>query len=165
MKPLHDMVNRPQNVRTLDEVEFKNTYITHLNSAEQLMNNLMVLNRADPAQDPTDRQKDEAEQLIRDYRGLHLDIRSKLKAITKLNLNKVSTKLLEAKDMQLVIPGTYEPNKRLTQIKSIAPEIDILSSKQKPRKILINGSDGVRYQFLLKGSTALFPPVIYDQLP
>ena len=75
----------------------------------------------------------------------------KLKAINKLNLNKVSTKLLEATNMQLVIPGTYEPNKKLSIINSIAPEIDILASKQKPRKIKIIGDDGKAYQFLLKG--------------
>ena len=40
-------------------------------------------------------------------------------------------------------------------IQFFEPEIAIISSKQKPRKIFINGSDGFRYQFLLKGKEDL----------
>ena len=84
--------------------------------------------------------------------------------MTKLDLKKVaffsklfiifiqvSTKLLEVKDMELAIPGTYQPGMDLVRIHSVASEIEILKSKQKPRKIFINGSDGQRHQFLLKG--------------
>ena len=53
--------------------------------------------------------------------------------------------------MELAIPGTYQPGMDLVRIHSVASEIEILKSKQKPRKIFINGSDGQRHQFLLKG--------------
>ena len=51
--------------------------------------------------------------------------------------------------------GSYEPNKHQVYIQFFEPEIAIISSKQKPRKIFINGSDGFRYQFLLKGKEDL----------
>lgn len=36
-------------------------------------------------------------------------------------------------------------------IASFAPQLGIITSKQRPRKLTIHGSDGVEYAFLLKG--------------
>ena len=114
--------------------------------------------------EPSNGEYEDGENIVRLYMDLKSQIQMKLPRITKLNLNKVSTKLLEAKDLQLAIPGSYEPNMPMTKIKSIAPEIDILTSKQKPRKIVINGSDGVRYQYLLKGTYGTMLQFLYYNL-
>jgi serine/threonine-protein kinase mTOR len=49
------------------------------------------------------------------------------------------------------LKGTYEPNKPLIRIKAFNANIQVISSKQRPRKISIFGSNGFEYVFLLKG--------------
>ena len=62
-----------------------------------------------------------------------------------------SPKLLKARDLQLAVPGTYKPGKEVVQISSFVPTLDIIPSKQHPRKLAMSGSDGIMYRFLLKG--------------
>lgn len=53
--------------------------------------------------------------------------------------------------MELAVPGTYEPHKPPITIRSVQSHIAVITSKQRPRKISITGSDGAEYVFLLKG--------------
>ena len=39
----------------------------------------------------------------------------------------------------------------MVTIKSFAPQLTVMTSKQRPRKLTIHGSDGEDYAFLLKG--------------
>lgn len=39
----------------------------------------------------------------------------------------------------------------MVTIASFAPQLVVITSKQRPRKLTINGSDGEDYAFLLKG--------------
>ena len=55
------------------------------------------------------------------------------------------------RDLELAVPGTYEPNKPPITIRSVQSHIVVITSKQRPRKISITGSDGFEYVFLLKG--------------
>jgi FKBP12-rapamycin complex-associated protein len=59
--------------------------------------------------------------------------------------------LLNAKDLQLAVPGTYKAHADVVQIGSFDASMDVIVSKQRPRKMTIMGSDGVSYPFLLKG--------------
>jgi len=68
-----------------------------------------------------------------------------------LELHQVSPKLLTAKDLEVAIPGTYRANKPLVTVKSFHPQLQVIPSKQRPRKLTITGSDGYDYMFLLKG--------------
>ena len=47
--------------------------------------------------------------------------------------------------------GTYQSGRPITRIAKFSPSFDVLSSKQRPRKLQISGSDGSEYPFLLKG--------------
>lgn len=49
------------------------------------------------------------------------------------------------------MPGLYQPNKPVVRIQGFHNELAVLQSKQRPRKLLIYGSDGKEYTFLLKG--------------
>jgi serine/threonine-protein kinase mTOR len=69
----------------------------------------------------------------------------------KLHLKNVSPQLLAVKDLNLAVPGTYSANSSLIRIKSFHPVLKVITSKQQPRKLVINGSDGIEYPFLLKG--------------
>lgn len=48
------------------------------------------------------------------------------------------------------MPGTYIVGEELVTIASFAPQLHVITSKQRPRKLTIHGSDGADYMFLLK---------------
>eukprot|EP01105_Mastigella_eilhardi_P021948 TRINITY_DN5365_c0_g1_i1.p1 TRINITY_DN5365_c0_g1~~TRINITY_DN5365_c0_g1_i1.p1 ORF type:complete len:2426 (-),score=601.66 TRINITY_DN5365_c0_g1_i1:7080-14204(-) len=78
-------------------------------------------------------------------------IGKQLTQLTTLELQNVSPKLLEAHDLKLAVPGTYRSNGPVIQIARVAPNLSIISSKQRPRKLTIIGSNQEEYKFLLKG--------------
>lgn len=52
--------------------------------------------------------------------------------------------------LELAVPGTYIAGEPLVTIAAFAPQLHVISSKQRPRKLTIHGSDGAEYMFLLK---------------
>ena len=93
-----------------------------------------------------------------------------------LELSHVSPRLLEASDLELAVPGTYQAREiareiarlprsarqrthgvprqagaPVVSIRSFARSMTVISSKQRPRKLVIRGSDGTDHLFLLKG--------------
>ncbi len=65
----------------------------------------------------------------------------------------VSPNLLEARDLELAVPGTYEAHTdEVVKIAYLAPSLSVITSKQRPRKLSMFGSDGKEYTFLLKGT-------------
>ena len=71
--------------------------------------------------------------------------------MTSLELQYVSPKLLKCRDLELAMPGTYEPDKPITRIKNISTTLNVITSKQRPRKLTITGSNGAEFMFVLKG--------------
>ncbi|CAA6660213.1 unnamed protein product [Spirodela intermedia] len=78
-------------------------------------------------------------------------IDKQLPSLTTLDLQSVSLKLLNCQDLELAVPGTYRADGTLVTIASFAPQLVVITSKQRPRKLTIHGSDGEEYTFLLKG--------------
>ncbi|EYU37539.1 hypothetical protein ABFS82_02G047600 [Erythranthe guttata] len=78
-------------------------------------------------------------------------IDKQLQTLTTLDLQSVSPELLECRDLKLAVPGTYIADSPVVTITSFAPQLVVITSKQRPRKLTINGSDGNDYAFLLKG--------------
>jgi FKBP12-rapamycin complex-associated protein len=78
-------------------------------------------------------------------------ISKQLPQLTTLELQYVSPKLLECKDLELAVPGTYDPSNETIRIHHVASALHVITSKQRPRKLRIYGSDGKEYMFLLKG--------------
>ncbi|KAG2382353.1 hypothetical protein C9374_005555 [Naegleria lovaniensis] len=75
---------------------------------------------------------------------------------TELDLHTLSPKLLEEHDLELAIPGTYQYTESCTiNIARFSCKLFVMPSKQRPRKVRMFGSDGKRYQFLLKGNEDL----------
>ncbi|RDW62509.1 hypothetical protein BP5796_10811 [Coleophoma crateriformis] len=68
-----------------------------------------------------------------------------------LELGYVSPRLLHARDLELAVPGTYVSGKPIIKILSFDKIFSVISSKQRPRKLKINGSDGLVHNFGLKG--------------
>ncbi|KAL3814338.1 hypothetical protein ACJIZ3_015606 [Penstemon smallii] len=78
-------------------------------------------------------------------------IDKQLQTLTTLDLQSVSPELLECRDLKLAVPGTYKADSPVVTISSFAPQLVVITSKQRPRKLTIHGSDGEDYAFLLKG--------------
>jgi len=94
-------------------------------------------------------------------------IERQLPMLTTLDLQFVSPQLLKAENLELAVPGicrlfpsgditdlfsgTYRSGKPVIRITRFFPKLSVLASKQRPRRLSIMGSNGVEYQFLLKG--------------
>ncbi|PKA52215.1 Serine/threonine-protein kinase TOR [Apostasia shenzhenica] len=78
-------------------------------------------------------------------------IDKQLPSLTTLDLQSVSPELIKCQNLQLAVPGTYHADEPLVTIASFAPQLMVITSKQRPRKLTIHGSDGEDYAFLLKG--------------
>ncbi len=78
-------------------------------------------------------------------------IARQLPQLNNLELAYVSPKLLQARDLDLAVPGTYRSGKPIIRIMSFDSTFSVINSKQRPRKLSLNGSDGVAYAFVLKG--------------
>lgn len=71
--------------------------------------------------------------------------------MTSLELQYVSPKLLRCRNLELAVPGSYTPGQELIKISSIQTNLQVITSKQRPRKLCVRGSNGKEYMFLLKG--------------
>lgn len=85
------------------------------------------------------------------YHSVFRRISRQLVQVTSLDSQFVSPKLLAARDLELAVFGTYVPDKPVISIARFDPIFSIISSKQRPRRFTIRGTDGKEYQYLLKG--------------
>ncbi|XP_041377661.1 serine/threonine-protein kinase mTOR-like isoform X2 [Gigantopelta aegis] len=138
LEPLHAMMERgPQ---TLKETSFNQAYGRDLMEAQEWCRKY---HRSGNIKDLT-----QAWDL---YYHVFRRISKQLPQLTSLELQYVSPKLLKCKDLELAVPGSYEPNHPVVRISHVASSLQVITSKQRPRKLTIFGSDGKEYQFLLKG--------------
>ncbi|GAV00928.1 TOR [Ramazzottius varieornatus] len=78
-------------------------------------------------------------------------ISKQLPLMTSLELQYVSPRLMACRDLELAVPGTYDPGQPVIRIAEVQGQVQVITSKQRPRKICIKGSNGKDYTFLLKG--------------
>ena len=78
-------------------------------------------------------------------------INKQLPSLTTLQLQYVAPALVRAQGLELAVPGTYVAGEPVVTISSFAPQLNVITSKQRPRKLTIHGGDGSDYVFLLKG--------------
>lgn len=70
--------------------------------------------------------------------------------MSSLELKNVSPALVDLKDLELAVPGTYKAQHEVIRISRFHPVLSVFSTKQKPRRLTIYGSDGLDWDFLLK---------------
>jgi len=138
LEPLHAMMERgPQ---TLKETSFQQSYGRELMEAAEWCRkytrsgNMKDLNQAWDL-----------------YYHVFRRISKQLPQLTALELHYVSPKLLMCHDLELAVPGTYDPNKPVVRISKVESALQVITSKQRPRKLCIRGSNGKEFMFLLKG--------------
>jgi serine/threonine-protein kinase mTOR len=85
------------------------------------------------------------------YHRVFRQIAAQLKNFKKLELRHVSPALTNSSNLGLAVPGTYRTRGEVIHIRSFFPSVDIITSKQRPRRMTIVGTDGSEYRFLLKG--------------
>ncbi|CCE63837.1 hypothetical protein TPHA_0F03570 [Tetrapisispora phaffii CBS 4417] len=138
LEPLHEMLRRGP--ETLREISFQNSFGRDLNDAYEWVMNYK-------------RSKDisNLNQAWDIYYNIFRRISRQLPQLQVLELQHVSPKLLAARDLELAVPGTYQAGEPLVRISRFDPVLTVISSKQRPRKVTIKGSDGKDYLYALKG--------------
>ncbi|RLN97572.1 hypothetical protein BBJ28_00010972 [Nothophytophthora sp. Chile5] len=140
LRPLHAMMERGP--ETLREVSFHGAFGRDLREANEWLQRFL-----------SNRQRNESD-LNRAwdlYYHVFRRINKQLPQITTLELQVVSPNLLQARNLQLAVPGTYRAGHAIVKIGSFLPTVAVITSKQRPRRITIVGSNGLEYMFLLKG--------------
>ncbi|KAH7815900.1 Mammalian Target of Rapamycin C (MTOR C) [Monocercomonoides exilis] len=77
--------------------------------------------------------------------------RSEQEQLKEIRLDSYAPALAVASNLSLCIPGTYRVGKDPVMIDSFSASVEVLHSKQHPRRVEMKGSDGCVYPFLLKG--------------
>ncbi|EJF64386.1 atypical/PIKK/FRAP protein kinase [Dichomitus squalens LYAD-421 SS1] len=137
LEPLHDMLENPKTAR---EISFAQVFGRDLHEAREACRRYTIYG-----------EKRDLEKAWEIYYGVFKKIEKQLPQLTTLDLQYVSPELLKARNLELAVPGTYQSGKPVIKIQSFAPKLTVISSKQRPRRLGIKGSDGKDYQFVLKG--------------
>lgn len=69
----------------------------------------------------------------------------------RLSMSDVSPTLDKISESIVTVPGTFEHGRPLVTIQQFHPRVYVMPSKQKPRRLGLDASDGKKYRFLLKG--------------
>jgi len=137
--PLHEMMKKKGAV-TLKEIAFVQAYGRELDEAHEWCLKYQ-----------TSRKEAELHQAWDLYYHVFKRINKQLPSLTTLDVQYVAPALVKAENLELAVPGTYIVGEPLVTIASFAPQLTVITSKQRPRKLSIYGSDGAEYVFLLKG--------------
>jgi FKBP12-rapamycin complex-associated protein len=138
LEPLHSLLEKGP--ETLREISFAQAFGRDLREAREWCH-----------QYENSRDINDLNQAWDLYYQVFRRITRQLPQVTTLDLTYCSPKLLHAKNLDLAIPGTYRSGQPTIRIMSFEPTLDVITSKQRPRKITFIGSDGKAYAFLLKG--------------
>ncbi|KAF4953049.1 hypothetical protein FGADI_6319 [Fusarium gaditjirri] len=138
LEPLHELLERGP--ETLREISFAQAFGRDLKEAQDWCR------QYETSQDVND--LNQAWDL---YYQVFRRISRQLPQVTTLELTYCSPKLLNAKNLDLAVPGTYKSGQPIVRIMSFDTTFSVINSKQRPRKLNVNGSDGKSYAFLLKG--------------
>jgi len=138
LAPLHNTLKVGE-AATTSEAEFIAAYGTDLNGAwDRCLKYRSLSNRRD------------LEAAWDHYHRVYRMISKSLPMLTSLELQDVSPKLFDARDLQLVIPGTYLKSREAVNIHSFNTRMTVINSKRRVRRFGLTGTDGKNYQYLLK---------------
>lgn len=138
LEPLHSLLERGP--ETLREISFAQAFGRDLREAREWCH-----------QYETSHDLNDLNQAWDLYYQVFRRISRQLPQVTTLDLTYCSPKLLNVKNLDLAIPGTYRSGQPHVRIQSFEPTLTVINSKQRPRKITASGTDGNAYPFLLKG--------------
>lgn len=111
LETLHNMMNNPV---TSKEVAFVQTYGRDLHEARECCRRYRRT-----------RQNQDIDSAWEKYYSVFKRITKQLPQMTTLELSYVSPRLMISRDLELAVPGTYEPNKPLIRIKAFNANIQV----------------------------------------
>ncbi|KAF8749146.1 Atypical PIKK FRAP protein kinase, partial [Rhizoctonia solani] len=85
------------------------------------------------------------------YSMVFKKVEKQLQHLTTLDLQYVSPELLRSRNLDIAVPGTYVSGRPVVTIASFGSTLSVITSKQRPRRLTLKGSDGKDYQYVLKG--------------
>ena len=138
LEPLHQMLDAGPD--TLREISFIQSFGRDLQEARDWCNAYK-----------NSRDRGDLSQAWDLYYQVFKRITKQLPQLTNLELQYVSPELKKAANLHLAVPGTYVSGKPVVSIASFDPVANVIQSKQRPRKLGLTGSDGVKYMYVLKG--------------
>ncbi|KAE8191680.1 hypothetical protein CF336_g4763 [Tilletia laevis] len=140
LQPLHDLLEKPP--ETLKEQSFLQVYGRELSDAWSCANRYKRYGEIA-----------DLNQAWNVYYDAFRRIQKQLPVSTtpQLDLQYCSPRLLEVRNLELAVPGTYEVGRPLVTIRQFEQNVIVMTSKQRPRRLKLRGSDGRTYQYLLKG--------------
>ncbi|KAJ3577200.1 hypothetical protein NPX13_g3370 [Xylaria arbuscula] len=138
LNPLHEQLERGP--ETLREISFAQTFGRDLTEAREWCRQYQKNHDINDMNSAWDL-----------YYQVFRRIGRQLPQMTSLELTYCSPKLLNARNLDLAVPGTYRSGAPIVRIMSFEPTFSVINSKQRPRKLNTQGSDGKPYAFLLKG--------------
>lgn len=138
LAPLHDLLDKGP--ETLREISFAQTFGRDLQEAREWCYTYKTTGDVGDLNHAWDL-----------YYQVFRRIARQLPQLTNLELAYVSPRLLHARDLDLAVPGTYQSGRPIIRILSFDSTFNVINSKQRPRKLSLNGSDGTAYAFVLKG--------------
>ncbi len=138
LEPLHALLDR--GAETLREVSFAQAFGHDLAEARSFCNTYRRNNELGDLNQAWDL-----------YYAVFRKIARQLPQLMSLDLKYVSPRLKDAHDLDLAVPGTYQSGKPVLRIVHFDHVLNVIPSKQRPRKMTLKASDGVTYAFVLKG--------------
>jgi len=137
--PLHEALEK-QGPETMQEISFWQNYGCELSEAHEWCKKYMESG-----------QEHELTQAWDLYYHVFRRLNKYLPQLMSLELSNVSPRLLNSRNLELAVPGNYIAGVPVVTISSFASTMQVIASKQRPRKLRIHGSDGRDYAYLLKG--------------
>ncbi|EME28648.1 serine/threonine-protein kinase ATR [Galdieria sulphuraria] len=144
LEPLHEMIDN--GAETIAEMEFLRDFGQDLRDAASFCERYKSSGK-----------ESDMNQAWEIYYQVFRKINKQVPQMTSLHLANVSSKLLNVRFLELAVPGTYRSEENsieknsIVRIAAIDPTLQVISSKQRPRRLTMYGSDGKEYTFLLKG--------------
>ena len=138
LEPLHEQLERGP--ETLREISFAQTFGRDLTEAREWCRQFQQSGDVHDLNQAWDLYYQVFRRIVR-----------QLPQVTSLELQYCSPALLNSRDLELAVPGTYRSNQPVVRIVSFDTTFSVINSKQRPRKLSMTGSDGNSYAFLLKG--------------
>eukprot|EP00826_Nyctotherus_ovalis_P038572 TRINITY_DN3621_c0_g1_i10.p1 TRINITY_DN3621_c0_g1~~TRINITY_DN3621_c0_g1_i10.p1 ORF type:complete len:740 (-),score=270.65 TRINITY_DN3621_c0_g1_i10:161-2380(-) len=136
---LHEKMAQPP--ETLNEIAFHQAYGSSLKQAESWIKKFLE-----------SKNELDLNQAWEIYYTVYKSVYDKVTEMQSLELRNMAPKLLALKGLDIVVPGLYKSGgAKLVTIAGFNPVLSVLPSKQHPRKLTMQGSDGREYLFLLKG--------------
>ena len=136
------MKNKP---KTINEIHFHQMYRSDLKEANKLIEDYLENDNLTSLKEAWDI-----------YHTCFRSISLNDSNIEYLDLKSISPDLFKFRESEIEVPGIYQSmgndiSSPVVKISSFSRNLIVFNSKQHPRKIIIYGSDGKEYPFLLKG--------------